>query len=135
SEADAARPRIRGTELHRRRVPHAFFQYAEPARHRAARRQARRYPAQPPDFTQRHAARHLRLQHHRRRMADREDAPDVSAREAASITTSSWPAKAGLPRLRLKVEPTRHQGTKMQRTGVFVPWWFKILGCPGQAGA
>ena len=69
---------VRKTRLHRGRVPHAFFQPPEPARHRAAGRQAGRHPAQPPDCAERHAARHRGLQHHRQRMADGEGAFELS---------------------------------------------------------
>ena len=41
--------RVREARLHRGRVPHAFLQPPEPARHRTPRRQAGRHPAQPPD--------------------------------------------------------------------------------------
>ena len=71
--------------LHRRRIPHAFLQSSEPPRHRAPGRQARRHPAQPPARRRRHAARHLRLQHHRQRMADREIAPELAAEPAAGV--------------------------------------------------
>ena len=65
---------LRKTRLHRGRIPHAFLQSSEPARHRAAGRQAGRHFAQPPDRAERHAARHRGLQHHRQRMADGEGA-------------------------------------------------------------
>ena len=61
----AADPCLRKARLHRGRIPHAFFQSPEPARHRAAGRQAGRHPAQPSDRGERHAARHRGLQHHR----------------------------------------------------------------------
>ena len=68
-----------GFELHCSRVPHALLQPPEPQGHRAARRQARRHPAQSHGHAQRHDARHLRLQHHRSRVADGEGAPHLSA--------------------------------------------------------
>ena len=68
---------VRKAGLHRGRIPHAFFQPSEPARHRAARRQAGRHSAQPPDRAERHAARHRGVQHHRQRMADGEGASRI----------------------------------------------------------
>ena len=70
----AAAACVRKARLHRGRIPHAFLQPPEPARHRAAGRQAGRHPAQPSDRAERHAARHRRVQHHRQRMADGEGA-------------------------------------------------------------
>ena len=77
--------RVREARLHRGRIPHAFFQSPEPARHRAARRQAGRHPAQPSDRAERHAARHRRLQHHRQRMADGEGASRLSTERKDAI--------------------------------------------------
>ena len=74
----AAWPRLRKARLHRGRIPHPFLQPPEPARHRAAGRQAGRHPAQPSDCAERHAARHRGLQHHRQRMADGEGASELS---------------------------------------------------------
>ena len=70
--------RVRKTRLHRGRIPHAFLQPSEPARHRAAGRQAGRHFAQPSDRAERHAARHGRVQHHRLGMADGEGASHIS---------------------------------------------------------
>ena len=73
-------------ELHRGRVPHAFLQSPEPARHRAPGRQAGRYFEQPPDRAERHVARHRGLQHHRQRMADGEGASQLSTQRKAAVT-------------------------------------------------
>ncbi len=59
---------------------------------RTAGGEARRHPAQPPPHAERNGARHLRLQHHRERVADREGASCVGAGAAApsviSLTTT-----------------------------------------------
>ena len=69
---------VRKARLHRGRIPHAFLQPSEPARHRAAGRQAGRHSAQPSDRAERHAARHRGVQHHRLGMADGEGASHLS---------------------------------------------------------
>src|SRR6202158_3515284 len=79
------RPCVRKARLHCGRIPHAFFQSSEPARHRTARRQARRHPAQPSDCIERHAARYRGLQHPRQRMADGEGASDLSVEREGAV--------------------------------------------------
>src|SRR5882724_3952888 len=61
-----------------------FFNH-QSRRHRAARRQAGRHPAQPPDCAERHSARHCGLQHPAGRMADGEGAFDLSAQREAAL--------------------------------------------------
>jgi hypothetical protein len=95
-QAAAAGACLRGAGVHRGRVPHAPAQHAEPARHRTPGRAARRHPARAPAQPQRHAARHRRLQHHRGRVADREGAPGLAAREAA-LTRPFRPPPAPAP--------------------------------------
>ena len=53
-------------QVHRRRIPHEFFQFRVARRDRAPRREAGWHPAQSPDHAGRHASRYRRLQHHRK---------------------------------------------------------------------
>ena len=80
-------------ELHCGRVPHAFLQSPEPARHRASGRQAGRYSEKPPDRAERHVARHRGLQHHRQRMADGEGASQLSTQRKAAVTQAAPEAR------------------------------------------
>src|SRR6202035_5443219 len=77
---------VRKARLHRGRIPSPFFQPCEPAWHRTARRQAGWHSAQPSDRIERHAARHRGLQHHRRRMAHREDASQLSTQRQGAVS-------------------------------------------------
>lgn len=59
-------------------ILYSFFQPPEPSRHRTSGSETGWHPAQPSASGRRQSARHVRLFHHRRRMAGRESTPDVS---------------------------------------------------------
>ncbi len=82
-------PRIRAARLYRGRIAYESFQSAEPTRDRASRREARWHPAQSHASSERHAARHLRLQHHRRRVAGGEGESQLAAGTATQPHSQS----------------------------------------------
>ena len=75
---------VRIARVHLRGAAHTFLQPRKPACHRAPGRQARWHFAQQPDSAQRDHSRHLRLQHHCRRVANGESASFLATGPAKS---------------------------------------------------